>query len=197
MPKAAGEGYYKNITRAQPGHPKRYNMLKKTISDAYGEILPISVTKLIKNINFTDEDIFFDLGSGRGKLLTQIFLESPVQKAIGIELHNKWHQQALLNRQMLQDRQPESFLQRHLEFIQADFQTADLSEATVALIASPCFTLSQLRCLGEKLDIVPALHTILTLKPLLNLTRFHFQKTIRLEGSWDTSLCYVYRASKL
>ena len=52
-----------------------YNKLKEhnknDVFSTYGEIIPSGVCKIINNISIDKNDVFFDLGSGCGKVVTQ------------------------------------------------------------------------------------------------------------------------------
>jgi hypothetical protein len=51
-----------------------------------GEIAPVGVTALLEVINLTPRDVLLDIGSGTGSIIAQVVLQSPVIKAIGIEI---------------------------------------------------------------------------------------------------------------
>jgi hypothetical protein len=51
-----------------------------------GEIAPIGVTAIIEAINLREKDVFVDIGSGTGSVLTQIVLQSRVSRVIGVEI---------------------------------------------------------------------------------------------------------------
>ena len=168
-----------------------------TIAETYGEIFYESVEKLLAAIPLTETDIFCDLGSGLGKLVAQVMLTTPAQEGRGIEINPHLHAQALLAKQRIEQDYPALVQQgRTLSFVNGDFLTAPLTGATVALIASPCFSPLLLNSLGKRLDATPTIHTVLSLRPIATLERLHFKKTIRVECSWDTALCYVYREKK-
>lgn len=52
----------------------------------YGEITFDGVDILLKELQMGPLDIFYDLGSGFGKMIVQVYLETPVAKSAGIEL---------------------------------------------------------------------------------------------------------------
>lgn len=159
-------------------------MRQKKITETYGEMLPESVNKLLSTINITADDVFLDLGSGLGKVVKQVFTQTSVKEARGIEINPQWHAQAIQNIPINTD--------RILQFTQGDFLNISFTDATIALIASPCFSLSMLHTLGEKINATSSIHTVLSLRPIATLTRISFKKIIRVECSWDTALCYVY-----
>lgn len=164
----------------------------ESINETPGEILFPSITKLLSYLPLTNQDIFLDLGSALGKVVIQFFLQSPVKQAIGIELLPTLHQAAMGACSRLQQDLPALFsAQRELSFIQGDFLQLPLQNATVVLINGVCFSPSILEALGKKIKNASHIHTILTLRPIGCLP-IPFRKAIRVEGSWDSALCYVY-----
>lgn len=164
----------------------------KNINQTYGEILPQSATPLINYLNLSPADSFLDLGSGLGKLLLQVFLETSVQKAIGIEIDGSLNQQAQTACDIARKELPEFFINREINFIHSDFLKCDLPAVTHVLIASPCFTPSLLECLVAKLNEIDSIQCLISLRPLLTLNKLKFYKTMRLECSWDSALAYIY-----
>lgn len=163
------------------------------ISETYGEILPEGMQKLLQVADLTERDRFIDLGSGLGKIVFQTFLNTAVQAAIGIELNAKLYQQALLAKENIAAEAGLVNARRKLEFINGDFLTQSFQEATVALLASPCFGPALLNTLGRRLDETSTIRAVMSLRPLPALRRLKFKKIIRIECSWDTALCYVYQ----
>ncbi len=49
------------------------NQKRKKFAYTQGEINPISIKKILAKMNLTSEDHFVDLGSGRGRLVAQVF----------------------------------------------------------------------------------------------------------------------------
>lgn len=164
------------------------------ITESYGEILSPSAAKLFNYLQLTENDVFIDLGSGVGKMTAQVFLQTKVRKAVGIELLPQLHAPASAVAKQIQTELPELFAYgRQLEFILGDFLQTSFVDATVLLLCSVCFTQPLLNQLGEIINALPKVHTVLSLRPLNNLTRLRFIKAIRVECSWDTALCYVYQ----
>jgi hypothetical protein len=164
----------------------------RKISETYGEILPEGVDKFLSVVKPSSQDGFLDLGSGKGKLLLQVFSNSPVNTAHGIEILPQLHEQAIHAEALLRQNQPALFTQRQLTFTLGDILAEPYPAATIALISSPCFSPTILNRLSDIIDSTPSIHTVLSLRPMLKLQRLSFRRTIRLECSWDTALCYVY-----
>jgi hypothetical protein len=166
----------------------------RNIIETSGEILYPGVKRLLSRITLTGDDVFVDLGSGAGKVVTQVFLQSPAKTAYGIEIVPELHRRAQLVAQKIQQDLPNFFQHgRQLNFYEGNFLVFPLQDATVVLINSVCFSQELLHALGTMINAAPAVHTVLTLRPIDNLQRLLFKKTIRVECSWDTALCYVYQ----
>ncbi len=155
------------------------------ITNTQGEILAPSIEKLFKKVPLSAQDIFVDLGSGRGQITKQVFLQTEVKEAWGIECLELLHLEAIKELPVSEG--------RRLNFILGDFLNYSLMGATVALINSACFGPKLLNPLGERLNQTTSIKTVCTLRPILTLTRLQFIKTIRVECSWDSALCYIYQ----
>src|SRR3990167_10311227 len=126
---------------------------KKTLSETNGEILYTSINKLLSLIPLTQDDVFFDLGSGVGKIVLQVFLKTPVKEAAGIELLPELHEKAVIAAQKIQRDLPEFYADnRKLTMIQGSFLDTAFSNATVVFIGATCFPPSLLNALGKKID---------------------------------------------
>lgn len=184
--------YLKSLYQHLSGHElnRKY---KATIAETYGEILYESVSELIYQLTLSANDIFFDLGSGLGKVVTQVFLQSEVKEATGIEINPELYQYALLAAHKVQEDLPEFFSGgRQLRFLQGDFLEVSFEKATVILISSPLFTPETLFILGKMINLNTNINKVISLRPLFSLTRLSMKKVIRVEGSWDSALCYLY-----
>jgi SAM-dependent methyltransferase len=94
--------------------------------DTYGEVTEKGVSQLIEYFSeyFDNPDgVFYDLGSGKGRLCIQVAKETNISKVVGIELHKERHLQA------------EELLKKsdvnNVSFIEGDFLAYDLSDATI------------------------------------------------------------------
>ena len=72
-----------------------------------------------------------------------------------------------------------------------DFLVFPLQDATVVLINSVCFSQELLHALGTIINAAPAVHTVLTLRPIGNLQRLLFKKnhTRRMFMGHGVMLC--------
>lgn len=166
---------------------------KKKISETYGEILTPAINKIISKLDISNDDIFLDLGSGLGKIALQFFLCSEVQESYGIEISPTLYHQSILITQKFKQDLPEFYEDdRKLNFMCGDFLQLNLPQATIVLISSRCFSQRLLNAVAEKLETLENLRCLLTLRPFPHLKKLVFRKTLRIECSWDTALCYLY-----
>lgn len=173
---------------------QHYFKQSPSITETYGEILYPSVNKLISTISLTEQDVFVDLGSGKGQVVIQVFLNSAIKEAYGIELLPELHNSAIAAAERLQSDFPFFFHQeRKISFLSGSFLDIPFTTATVAFINATCFTQSLLNELGQRIENTPSIHTVLSLRPINALKRLAFKKAIRIECSWDSALCYIYK----
>ncbi len=108
----------------------------------YGELLPSAATLLFRWFAPTVDDVFFDLGSGSGRLPIQALFETEVGRAVGVELSAGRHEAALRARDILcdtlDDVAREQLLSR-LELRNEDLCATALHDATLIWISSTAF----------------------------------------------------------
>jgi len=158
----------------------------------YGEITYESVNKLLKKFDLTKKDVFYDLGCGIGKMVVQIYLNSPAKKCVGIELSKtrydeaKKVQEALKNKHLLKKKQK-------LIFQEKDILKANLSDATVVYMGSTCFSHELMEKLMKKLAKLKKGLRVATLQPFPENNDFTLIETMQLPMSWSNhSSVYLY-----
>lgn len=165
-----------------------------SMSESYGEILYQSMNKLLAIMPLSESDVFVDFGSGVGKIVAQVFLNSAVKEAYGIEIRSSLHEQAIIASQRIYQDLPEFYSgNRKLHFLMGDFLDIPLPKITVAFINSTCFTQKLLLSLGNVLNHIPSIHTVFSTRPIGSLQDLKFKNAVRVECSWDSALCYVYK----
>jgi SAM-dependent methyltransferase len=158
----------------------------------YGEITYEGMEALAKSMKFTGSDVFYDLGSGVGKLVTYFYLTTPIKKSVGVEMVGTRHQTAMLTLAKLQS---EGFVvnERDLQFLHANLREVNFKDATVIYMSSLCFPKELMQELSQRfLALKPGLRIIssqpLTVHPRLRLVEQGF-----LPMSWtNISLTYYY-----
>lgn len=173
-------------------HAKGHHV-QQEISEVYGEILYESAEKILSQLTMTQEDVFYDLGSGLGKVVLQVFLTTKVREVCGMELIPNLHQQASTALTNLRQDFPELFMNgRTIQLMESDFMTVTFDTASIVLIGSPCFHPTMLTTLGDRIEETHCIHTVCSLRPLLTLKRLALKKMLPVECSWDTAMCYIY-----
>jgi hypothetical protein len=107
----------------------------------YGEIRPESVTVLLKHMNLKDTDVFYDLGSGLGKVAIQAALCTEA-RAVGVELSVSRYERAKAAAKKIRDQYPElaqRLVPPKLEFINQNFTKIKLPPGAVVFTCSTCF----------------------------------------------------------
>ena len=100
---------------------------KKTVgSDVYGEITEKGVNMMVKYLQpyFNNNTVFYDLGSGLGKMVLHIGIQYGVKKSVGIEYSKERHQGALF----LKENYAKEY--HNISFYNTTIQNYDISDAT-------------------------------------------------------------------
>jgi hypothetical protein len=166
---------------------------KEQVYLTYGEILYDSVEEIIKLSEFTKDDVFFDLGSGLGKVGLHVFMKSPVKQAIGIEYSEKRYDIAMEILKEAKEELPELFDgDRELKNINGNFLKVDISSATVIFICATCYSEELMVSIGEQIN-KPCKNVkhIFSLKQIPNLT-IPLKENVEIECTWDKTKCFWY-----
>lgn len=177
------------------------NYTKKT--SIYGEILYDSAQVLLTDpeLGFGPQDIFYDLGSGVGKMAVQVYLNTPVKKVVGVELSPTRHAKAeKVIRRCMQSNLMEK--DRTLTLCHGDMLELDINDATIIYMCSTCYPPELLEQLVIKFSQLQPGARIISLKELPNYTQhgLEFVKEVRLPMTWsreDGSPVYIYRRMNL
>lgn len=161
-------------------------------ASTYGEITFEGVETLLKLLKLKDTDVFYDLGCGVGKMVVQVYLDSPVKKSAGIELSGERTESALKIQQQLQlDNKIQAG--RTLAFYKESFLDADLSDGTVIYLASTCFSDDIMKKVTEKLATLKKGLRVATLKQLAPHEKFAVIDQFILPMTWsDSTPVYLY-----
>ncbi len=161
-------------------------------SPVYGEINPAALDQLLTYLNLNPNDIFYDLGSGVGKVIIQTLLSSSVGQAIGIELSKErfYLAQTALER-------AENYLSGislRGSFKNQDLLTVDLSEASVIYTCSTAFSEAFMHKLTRRLAMLSQPFRLVSLQELPNDPRFKPIKTLKLDMSWARKVAvHIYQ----
>lgn len=158
----------------------------------YGEITDEAVQKLIDELKLKRTDVFYDLGSGVGRMTVKMHLDSPVKKAVGIELSPSRFQSAV-NIQKKLEEQGKKAKGRILAFKNDDILKANIDDATVIYTASTCFSDDFMKKLTDKLAKLNKGLRVMTLRQLAPHDSFKLIKQYTLPMTWSRNVeVYVY-----
>ena len=191
----------------------------------YGEITPLGSRQLFDYMNMyhsafdlnskkKQDIIFYDLGSGAGRLVAQSFLELPrIRKAVGVEMAASRHESAVSAWEKLVDSGRADDIRRMgvgntlrndndaaecVQFHKGDLFDLDLSDATHIYASSLCFTEAMMVELASKLNSdAPRLQCVATLQqfPPKSLFCIEYPAMEFVEMSWTAARgegCPVY-----
>lgn len=159
---------------------------------AYGEITYEGLGQLLKILNLTLRDVFYDLGSGLGKVVLQTYMTTPVFEAVGIEISPTRYaaSEKALNRLKRLHLLPSS---PNIHFINNNIGRVNLNKATVIFMCSTCYPDSFLEDLVSKLQKLPNLRLIASLKELPEINNFVLDGTVDVSTTWSVQTpVYIY-----
>lgn len=175
--------------------PKQDDLVIKEAksSSLYGEITYASIQKLIAYLGLGPDDVFVDLGSGVGKVVMQVVMNSSVKKAIGVELSAARYASAM---DVSEKAVEQGLIERgRYEWRNEDIVHTDLSEATVIYTCSTAFPAGFMEDLTNKI----ATHDrglVVSLQSLPEHPRLNFVEELKLDMSWAQKTgVHVYRLS--
>jgi hypothetical protein len=159
----------------------------------YGELTHRGVGQLIQALQLEEEDVFYDLGSGLGKVVLEVAMTVPVRKSIGVEIAQGRHQVAasVLRRARRQD----LIIAHACTFRNQSLLDVSLRDATAVYCASTCFSYNTMNRLARKLadlnrEIRLACLTTIFRKP----REMQLEKTVYLNTTWNPrQQTYIYR----
>lgn len=169
---------------------RRYT--KKT--STYGEIPYDSLQIILDNEHIGPNAVFYDLGSGAGKVAIGAFLNTPAKKVVGIELSPSRCAAAdamfkkFKQTNEYQVRRKNGKMRRSIELRKGDFLKANLDDATIIYMCSTCFPPELLTKLVEKFEKINKLGLrVITLKELPDHEQhgFRFERCYSLPMSWS------------
>jgi hypothetical protein len=185
---------YKDLEGFEIPHEDELAVKKSKGSPVYGEINQQALNILLSYLKLGPEDIFYDLGSGVGKVITQTVLSTPVGQAFGIELSSARFEEALLALKRTQEYVPD--IQKRLKFINEDLLTTDLSKATVIYTCSTAFSQAFMNKLTKRLLEFRQPFRLVSLQELPEIGKFKLLKILKLDMSWTRkSPVHIYERS--
>lgn len=200
MPTSSHDGktisrLYKGVDGYTPDSPKDNRRFLGNRASVYGELTTLGVKRLIKHLNLTSTDVFYDLGAGVGKVVMQIGMSVPLKKCVGIEMvHSRW----LESNRILKTVKDEKLIQAaQMSFRNANFLESNIADATVIYACSTCFSTHLMQLMASKIKDVKRTARVVTLREFDRKHRgFQFLKTVKLDATWSPGIeAYVYQVT--
>jgi len=183
---------YKDICGFEIPKNDEQQVRKSKGSPIYGEINYLSITKLLEYLKLTEQDIFYDLGSGVGKVVVHTALFSSVKKAIGIELSEYRHNEAEIALKRACEWAPH--IKKRCELKNADLMEIDLSKATVIYTCSTAFSMRFMNQVTKRLAEFTHDFRLITLQELPPCQNFILLDKLHLNMSWiRRTPVHIYR----
>lgn len=135
---------------------KKYNEYDQNCF-VYGDSHLPSLYDIFNEVKPKVGEVFYDLGSGGGRVVLFALLSFPFAKGVGVELLDDLANLAKTKLKLMQERLPSLAgfdLKRfgEVEFIQDDFTKVDFSDAGVIYAASTCFDEKLMNKLAQSLE---------------------------------------------
>lgn len=165
---------------------------KQLVKSTYGEIKFDSVEKIIKELRINKNDIFYDLGSGNGKVTIHMYMRG-VKKSYGIEFfpERSYNSEFALKKlykmfpHVLDDDRLISFQIQNIKDMYY------LSDATVIFMCSTCYPSELLDVVFEKVKSCKNIRAIITHKEYPAFLKILSKtKTIQLPCTWSDNLTW-------
>ncbi len=188
------ESLYKKTSGFSIPQDDRENV-NKYGSATYGEITYESLKTLLDDLKPNKRDVFYDLGSGVGKVAVQAILDYRFKKSFGIELSESRHKKAAKIRTQLKKEKKISRY-HNLFFTHQNIAETDLKQATIIFMCSTCYPKKLMSTLTNKFSKLKKGTKILTLKSLPKNQKIELIKKYNLEMTWSKgSPVYLYKVA--
>lgn len=153
-------------------------------SSVYGEITTSAAQKLIDYMDLGKKDVFYDLGSGVGRLVLHTALSSNAKKIVGIELSSARHKIA---KEVLKIAQKERLVKcQNVEYWCSDILRRRLDDATFVYTCSTAFPDRFFRKLVKRLSILKTGVKFISLTDIDWESKYFKQiDQLKLDMSWQ------------
>ncbi|MFC1659316.1 hypothetical protein ACFL0U_01995 [Pseudomonadota bacterium] len=175
---------YKLYTQAKVKNHKEYKNL------IYGEI-PVTVLKDIFEEASCTEGIFYDLGSGTGKLVLAANMLCNFSRCIGIEILDELHKVAV-EKGTEYEKTLDDSERGKIEFIKGDFLKHNFSDADLIVAGLPSQDPKVLDNLEKKFEELRSGIKIVTIIGFLKTDKVKEIKNKKYDFPWGKSTAYFY-----
>ena len=158
------------------------------LASTYGELTPLGVQRLLNCLQFNENDVFYDLGSGVGKVVLQVAMAVSIQKCVGVELVAS---RCRSSKAVLRTARAQGLVKaKSIGFRCESFLDANISDATVVYMCSTCYSTNLMRRIVQKIKgIKKRPVTVITLREFdRNHRGFQYIGDVKLDASWSRNV---------
>lgn len=164
----------------------------------YGECTPEAVEHILTVAGAKPGDVFYDLGSGTGKMVVFAAFFVPLKKSVGIELLPELHEAAqMVGKRYTEEIQPQLTDARRetaLQYQLGDIFEADLSDADIVVShCCTCFDDSLMQKLSDRLELCKSGTRIVTITRGLSSPAFEPLGVTACQMGWGQATANAYR----
>jgi hypothetical protein len=163
----------------------------------YGEVPFKTLEEILKKANPVENGVFFDLGSGTGRIVIAMNLLSNFSKTVGVELLEILHQKACEVKKEFENhvvpKIPNYDKNREINFLNASILDVDLSEADFVFMNHPFKDRDLFAKLEEKLisELKKGTKIVTIIRKLEN-PKIKFINSQKYNFSWGESTAYFH-----
>lgn len=162
-------------------------------NEIYGELYYNSIVKLQKYLGLSKHDHFLDVGSGLGKVVFQIFLESDIASVNGIEINYNRYAVSHQIKELMVQQLPLIFRQNgSIDLIHGDFLQRKFDDITVLYLCANAFSFEFINAIVDKINEMPNVKKVVSSRKLPHLKHFLLNDKIFLHATWASTSCYIY-----
>lgn len=188
---------YGNVNGYKVSNDARAKFSNDTSQFLYGEVPFETWKQIVERTNPKDDAVFFDLGSGTGRIVIQSYLLFNFRKVTGVELLEGLHNKACDIQEKFEKGVHQQIAghlaNREMNFVNGDIFQTDLRDADFIFMNHPIKDSAVFLQLEQKIldEVKPGTKITTTIRALRN-PRFKSQGNQTYKFSWGDSTAYFY-----
>lgn len=190
---------YGNVNGYSVSHDARekHNDSEATKDLLYGEVPFLTLEEIVKEANPNKDGVFFDLGSGTGRVVIALHLMLNFRKSVGVELLEGLHKKACEVKKEFENyvvpKISDYDRNRKIDFVNASIMDVDLSEADFIFMNHPFKDRELFAILEEKLvrELKPGTKIVTIIRKLDN-SKIKFIDSKKFNFSWGESTAHFH-----
>jgi SAM-dependent methyltransferase len=178
------EHFYSKVNSISVSYSERKEKgLLENISLTYGETPWKTCVEIIKELEISKKDIFYDLGCGSGRLVF-LFNRQFGIKSVGIDLIENFIKISNIVCKNLD--------LTKIKFINGNFLKKNLSDGTIFYITATCFDPDLVEQIADKLKEIKQKSKVIIITRQLNCEHLKLYKTKKFNFGWARDTAYFY-----